>query len=896
MRRESDSLGKLALLAALLTLSAGAGDRSTAPVSAGSASGARPVNAGPKVPQADLLDDFRIARQALEEGHIGLYRRTSKGDLDRLFDRTGAAIDRPLDAFEFYRLVAPVVAAIKCGHTEVGLPADVRQELETRTLLLPMRVRLLDRKVYVFRDLSAGKDGRLAGSEIRSVNGLPIARIVDTMLAATPGDGDVESSRPLLLDGWRFSLQLVALLGLPSPYRMEVRNHATGKVEQVSLEGVPLPTLREVWRSRYPQDQRPITPAEVKEFDDGSIALLTIRNFEGFADAAGQQKLDDFLKESFEGFEVRHTRALIIDLRSNGGGYDYLGALLLAYLVDEPFTHYADIAMNDRTFDFLKYAVEDAGIQESWLKRRADGRYHLVGHPTWGVQKPVASRFKGKVYVLINGGSFSTTSEFVSQAHFHRRATFVGQEAGGAYDGNTAGFMPVLELPHSKLRLEIPLVSYRLAVGAPPHAGRGVMPDEPVGPTIDDLLAGRDAELEKALALARQADAPEARRLQPRILFERELPNEAGRRDVAANVLPLPDGGALITGWTSAGTKPADGLVIRVDADANVIWRREPGGEPIDLLFSAQSDGEGGFVCAGMTATRGAGSMDGWVVRLDAAGAVTRERTYGGAEEDRLVSIQPARDGWMAGGQTSRGGNVDAWVVTLDRDGRERSSWTWGGEGIQRGLGLEALPDGGCLVTGRIGEGHGDGVDGFIVRLGADGRAVWDRTIGGPGFQVAYYVRSIRPAARAAGDMLPPSFLVTGYGFLDQARDHEAYVLRLAADGTTLARNDLGGPSNDRGVQSVVLEDGSTLTVGYTKRPGAVDSDPAWHLVLYALDPKGRPTWTGRLGGDGVESGHWIAGTAGNLWVVGQTTKTPGESRVLVARLDATGLMNRGGR
>ena len=47
--------------------------------------------------------------------------------------------------------------------------------------------------------------------------------------------------------------------------------------------------------------------------------------------------------------------------------------------------------------------------------------------------------------------------------------------------------------------IRVPLVLYTMAVDNYPK-DRGIMPDFPVTPTIEDLLAGRDPVIEKALA------------------------------------------------------------------------------------------------------------------------------------------------------------------------------------------------------------------------------------------------------------------------------------------------------------------------------------------------------------------------------------------------------------
>ena len=102
----------------------------------------------------------------------------------------------------------------------------------------------------------------------------------------------------------------------------------------------------------------------------------------------------------------------------------------------------------------------------------------------------------------MNGGSFSTTCEFLSNLHYRKRATFVGEEAGGGYYGNTSGYAIWLTLPNSKVQMVVPLRTYYLAVkdGDP---NRSILPDYEVKPSIDDILSGNDVVMAKAIKLAR---------------------------------------------------------------------------------------------------------------------------------------------------------------------------------------------------------------------------------------------------------------------------------------------------------------------------------------------------------------------------------------------------------
>ena len=102
----------------------------------------------------------------------------------------------------------------------------------------------------------------------------------------------------------------------------------------------------------------------------------------------------------------------------------------------------------------------------------------------------------------MNGGSFSTTCEFLSTLHNHHRATFIGEEAAGGYYGNTSGPGFQLVLPNSKLRINVRLMTYYMAIEGseirePQHPRR----THTITYTIEELLAGKDKEMEEALRL-----------------------------------------------------------------------------------------------------------------------------------------------------------------------------------------------------------------------------------------------------------------------------------------------------------------------------------------------------------------------------------------------------------
>jgi hypothetical protein len=133
------------------------------------------------------------------------------------------------------------------------------------------------------------------------------------------------------------------------------------------------------------------------------------------------------------------------------------------------------------------------------LRKNDRGWFDVLGHPNRGLQMPEEPGFRGRVAILIDGGSFSATGETTSAFHYYKKAVFFGEECGSGYYGNTSGFMVMATLPGTGLRVRVPLVLYTMAVDGYPK-DRGIVPEFAVAPTIGDLLAGRDPAMDRALA------------------------------------------------------------------------------------------------------------------------------------------------------------------------------------------------------------------------------------------------------------------------------------------------------------------------------------------------------------------------------------------------------------
>jgi len=461
-----------------------------------------------KIPPKLLQEDFHIMRHALEQGHAGIYWYTGKADLDRMFDHAYRKIDHPMSDLDFWRLAAPVVVHIKCGHTYLWYPAALRAQDRRSVPYLPLVVKVLRGRVYVYQDFVTPGSPR-EGAEILSINGVSMKALLKDMRTFVTGDGNGNTAKEWHLSWTSGFCRLLYALGVRSPFRLTYRA-PNGKANTIELEGMTQPDWEKRWFARNPE---PKNIADLNFLDDGKIAVLTIRNWYDYVDPEHKLTFEDFLRHSFAQLQTNGTRSLIIDVRDDTGGADEPGRQLFSFLSDHPFYYYKDIVSNAREFDFFKYEPASKPIPADAVELRADGKFHHIWHPNLGLQQPRQPHLAGKVFVLMNGGTFSASTEFLSVLHSHKRATFIGEETGGSYYGNNSGIYSVnLELPNSKLKLHFGLMSYYQAVSDDyKYRDRGVMPDYPITHSIEDLVAGRDKDMELALSLAR-ANRPRERK------------------------------------------------------------------------------------------------------------------------------------------------------------------------------------------------------------------------------------------------------------------------------------------------------------------------------------------------------------------------------------------------
>ena len=145
---------------------------------------------------------------------------------------------------------------------------------------------------------------------------------------------------------------------------------------------------------------------------------------------------------------------------------------------------------------------------------------------------------------------------------------------------------------------------------------------------------------------------------------------------------------------------------------------------------------------AGITRSRGNGSGDVYLVRTDAGGNVLWENTFGGSGYDEGRALLQASDGgFIIAGAESRDNSSHICLIKTDAVGNVLWEQTYGSAYDDLALSVEPTRDEGYIVGGYYGTGKDRG-EGYLLKVDAQGRFEWGRSLGGED-SVVYQARQI---------------------------------------------------------------------------------------------------------------------------------------------------------
>ena len=447
----------------------------------------------------EMIQDLEILQNAYYETKVGLWYN-SKKQFDSICNVQKSKIKDAVNSLDFYKILAQIVAFTKEGHCNSKTSDEIKVYLNQNGSYLPFFVKIIDKKVYIINDLDNFKS---KGFQILKINEATIDEILTTFLTIEPADGYNETSKYKWIEE-AFSKYYARFFKQTKLFRLQLIDCKNN--EKIVYE-IPSYSFKE-YTKFYTRTLETLPNYNFKEVATlnidtiNSTATITVNSFELNSYKDGRNGFKNFLDNSFNKIKKQNSKNLIIDIRKNEGGEQGMEDLLLSYLTDKKYLKYKYVEIPAFKCSFLEYTDyknEDEILMKELKKdfyQTTDGRIiNKKGH--YEGENPNKNNFKGKIYILISGLTFSGGSEFASLAKNYTNATFIGEETGGGYYGNTSGSFIKLTLPNSKITARIPICKFVVATNKNENPiGRGLFPDYYIQPTISEYLNNYDAEME----------------------------------------------------------------------------------------------------------------------------------------------------------------------------------------------------------------------------------------------------------------------------------------------------------------------------------------------------------------------------------------------------------------
>ncbi|MBO0934526.1 hypothetical protein [Fibrella aquatilis] len=361
----------------------------------------------------------------------------------------------------------------------------------------------------------------------------------------------------------------------------------------------------------------------------------------------------------------------------------------------------------------------------------------------------------------------------------------------------------------------------------------------------------------------------------------------AGNEQLEGGILTQ-DGGLVLVGLTASPAsgdveEPNRGLdgwadywVLKIDLNGNKLWARRFGGIYGDRATSVAETSDGKLIVAGTSNSlsgadksenpRQVGYSDFWVLKLDANGNKLWDKVLGGVEaEDQPVVVAAANGGCYVVGFTylyetsshyvtppsgdrsqSGKGGCDLWLLLLAADGTKVWDKVLGGNDDDKYPQLTKLANGELLIScysisnrsGDKSENIRGGFDVWVLRLNPQGAIIWEKTLGGDGFD-------------GFTDQLEfpnGNLLLAGMTFSNQtgeksepkrANSYDIWLLYLSSNGTLLWEKTLGG-IDDESETTLIRIDAEQFYLGcrsfsgqsYEKTESARGLGDSWLLKM----------------------------------------------------------------
>lgn len=397
---------------------------------------------------------------------------------------------------QVWRDLSRVLATMNDGHTNLWLANDeIDAAVAAGARAFPLGVTRADGGVVISSALGVDTSQTRAGDRLLRINDAPIDDVVRELGRAVPSELDAYRDRVVLSNfGARLWLE-----GIRVPMTVTIARGDSAP-RTLTLQGA---TLADFQNRRVSVARQALTARRTRD----SLLVLDFTSMAGDLTAL-RMRLDSV----FDAARTEGVRAVVVDLRRNGGGNSQQGIILLSYVTGKPLQQglRKEWRSSLRYRSHMKSGVSPLlrWIPASWFDGSI-GEFFSIPAGSIAVTRMDAPfkppenprRLERPLCVLIGPNTFSSAMMLANTVQQSGVGTLIGEPTGEP--PNSHGEVLAFRLKQSGLAGQVSSARFVLHPDSA-AAKRGVLPQVAVARTTADVVAGRDPVMERAMACGRQ--------------------------------------------------------------------------------------------------------------------------------------------------------------------------------------------------------------------------------------------------------------------------------------------------------------------------------------------------------------------------------------------------------
>ena len=364
---------------------------------------------------------------------------------------------------EFYWLMTEMLALLKDGHTNVNVQGLWKPSF--------IYTKIIGDDVYFIEDESYRKNAIYAGDKIIKVNNLSVKDVIDETKKY------ISTST---YQGLKLNLEH-SLINFNDCGSIIIEYEHNDKILTETVYPSP----------KKSKENLPYVESKILENNIGYIAVNSMHPTQEIIPL-----FDSALDSLF------NTKALIIDIRNNGGGSSNTGFYMIVRISNKPLPVFKSkvriysVDMFDKWFSdeerFDVFYSVYQGIFPDTTEANKDKLQDKFRNCEYFILQPRPPIYDKPIVILIGPKTFSAAEDFLAPLHGTERVTLIGKPTGGS-----TGQPLVLQLNNE---FSVRICSRRCwCADGYEFVGKGFVPDIELDETIEDILSGKDITLEKAI-------------------------------------------------------------------------------------------------------------------------------------------------------------------------------------------------------------------------------------------------------------------------------------------------------------------------------------------------------------------------------------------------------------